>query len=511
MPFSKRTEARAPLSYRYRTFFPGLLALGFAASGCNQLFDIERGTYVEPGDGGGHPCEGSISVKIASDFSGTATDIAIPYHFGLYDYLRKLNDTGGIRGCPIEIEVADNHYDPQTTATVIDAWRSGDSKWSKVVTVFVFGTGPTMRVGPQLMAEHKVIIPGSYAGSLASPVPVSKDISYPVVNDTFQQIRFSERKTSAGWPYVFFPLTDYGTAIRLGVQSAWRLTPGKIAMAHDTADACSYCAEPLAAGKSYVESLPGMSLGRDLIFPQTSSQADAPKINDAVQKYFAEEITHVIADPSYVPVSWIWSGNSVFGSSTLGAAVAVAQKTIAADTRIPPAVASKWTLRVIANNWGIGETTSGTCGAGCDDIFYGLFPVPRYGDLKNASVMATLVALHDAYTAKDFAPNPPMPARRSGDHRDVRYVQGFAAGVLWEKGMLAAIDAGHSNPTGEDLKQAFETFRQVDLGITAGPVTFTATDHRPQSEESVYKLDSNGNLAWVDNYQVELVQDWLGY
>ena len=36
-------------------------------------------------------------------------------------------------------------------------------------------------------------------------------------------------------------------------------------------------------------------------------------------------------------------------------------------------------------------------------------------------------------------------------------------------------------------------------------------DHRPQSEESVYKLDGNGNLAWVDNYQVELVQEWLGY
>src|SRR5262249_28731766 len=155
-------------------------------------------------------------------------------------------------------------------------------------------------------------------------------------NEAFQQADFSERKTSAGWPYVFFPLTDYGTAIRLGIQAAWSIAPGRIAMAHDTAEACPYCVEPLAAGKSYVASLPGMRLGRDLIFPQTSDAADAPKIADAVRKYFEEEIAEVAADPNYVPVSWIWSGNSVFGSSNLGAAVAVAQRTISTDPRVPP-------------------------------------------------------------------------------------------------------------------------------------------------------------------------------
>lgn len=39
----------------------------------------------------------------------------------------------------------------------------------------------------------------------------------------------------------------------------------------------------------------------------------------------------------------------------------------------------------MANNWGIGETTSQIRGADRNDgRFYGLFPVPRNGDLNNS-------------------------------------------------------------------------------------------------------------------------------
>lgn len=93
----------------------GSLALLYAtlmvpSTGCAQALDIDSDPKVT-----GFKCEGTLHVRIASDFSGTATDIGIPHFFGIYDYLRKQNAKGGIRGCPIEIKVSDNHYDPTTT------------------------------------------------------------------------------------------------------------------------------------------------------------------------------------------------------------------------------------------------------------------------------------------------------------------------------------------------------------------------------------------------------------
>jgi branched-chain amino acid transport system substrate-binding protein len=479
---------------------------------CAAIVGIESDpqvTAITQGDG---KCTGTLHVRIASDFSGTTTDIAIPYHFGLYDYLRELNESGGLRGCPIDIQVADNGYDPKVTDDVVQRWRDTDPSWADVSTVFIFGTGPTTRVGPQLGVEKKVIIPGSYAGSLATPVPQSKDVGYEVLNAQFQTGEFSEHKDSPGWPYVFFPATDYGTAIRLGIQAVWTLAPGRMAMAHDTEDRCLYCTDPLAAGKSYLRTLDGMSVGRDLVFPQTSSEADEKVILDAVAAYFAQEADHVVADSTYVPVTWVWTGNSVFASSKLGKGVALAQQTLAADARIPAATRAKWKIRVMANNWGIGETTPTICGPTCNDIFYGLFPVPRYGDIENAGGMAALVALHDKYGARDVQPSPPMPARKPTDYRDVRYVQGYVAAAMWRRGMEAAIDAGHPHPSGEDLKTALEAFKQYALdGLTSGPISFTAQDHRPQASATVYKLSVDGHFQFVNKYSIGLIPSWLGY
>lgn len=62
------------------------------------------------------------------------------------------------------------------------------------------------------------------------------------------------------------------------------------------------------------------------------------------------------------------------------------------------------------------------------------------------------------------------------------------------------------------IKNALEKFTQEDMeGMTAGPISFTTTDHRPQSNESIYKLDQNGTLSFVNRFNIGLVPDWLGY
>jgi branched-chain amino acid transport system substrate-binding protein len=458
-------------------------------------------------------CQGTVYVRVVSDFSGTATDIAVPHFWGLYDYLRKLNQTGGIHGCPIDIQVADNKYDPATTSSIVQNWRTSDPHWGDVSTLFIFGTGPTEAAGPQLMKEKKTVIPGSYAGAFGSPVPVNKVVAYPAVDSQFSETTLNTNLSSPGWPYVFFPATDYSTGIRIAIQAAWAIAPGRVGMAHDTADNCAYCTAPLPAGQSYVRSLPGMSLGRDLIIPQTSdaSAATFAQITQSVDDYFQAEIAQVVADPNYKPVAWLWSGNSVTSSALLAAAVAAEQQAIAANTQIPEALRSSWTLRVIANNWGLNESSLPICGSACAGVLYGIFPVPRFGDLQNSALMADVVALHDEF-GNDPSPAPPMTPRTPDQYEEVTYVQGYVAGLMWAKGMEAAIAAGHSNPSGEDLKSALEGFDAVDTGgLTSGPISFSSTDHRPQSSESIYVVNPNNSFTFVSKYSIDLVSDWLGY
>lgn len=484
-------------SSSFRIEYGRLAALGLGLvllPACGEILGVESEPLLF------HDCAGTLRVRITNDEKGTASDIAPPYNHGVLDYMRHLNDTeGGLRGCPIDVDMQDAQYDPAETERVIDTWRQ-QPEWSEVSTLFVFGTGPTTLVAAKLMAEKKILIPGSYAGSLATPVQLSKDISYTQVGADGGTFPTSERKDSPGYPYLFFPATDYSTAIRIGIQAAWALAPGRIAMVHDTADACAYCVDPLVAGKTYVQLLPNMLLGEDLMVPQTTSTADAAAITSKVTSYIQKEIDKKLADSSYVPVSWLWTGNSVFSSSLVGKAVSEAQRLINDQLM----GSDRWTLRVMANNWGIGETTPEVCGTGCNNIFYGLFPVPRYGDLRNSVGMDELLKIHDEYRLKD------------GDelekYRDVRYVQGYAAALMWRQAVERAIDAGHNTPSGADLREALESFDQVTLdGMTAGPISFTAGDHRPQSNEAIYKINGQGVLEFVDRYSIRLDDEWLGY
>jgi hypothetical protein len=475
-----------------------LLGLGLVTlPACGEIeIRDEKTPPVETDDN----CKGALRVRIITDDTGPFPAIAQPYTYGVYDYLRSLNDSGGLRGCRIDVDIKDAHYDVIATQAAIDDWRK-QPEWPEVSSVFVLGTGPVVFVAPELMAEKKVIIAGAYNGMLATPVEFSEDVHFPEVNADGDKIDTSERKVSDGFPYVFFPATDYSTAIRIGMQVVSKVNAGRIAMLHGASNTCNYCVDPLAAGKSYIATLPNMLLGEDLIVPQTSNPADEASIIQAVNGYVQREIDKVKVDPSYKPVNWFWSGNVLLASSLIAKAVAQAQTLIDQAFTDPK---QRWQLRVMANNWGIDETTSATCGAACNNIVYGLFPVPSYGDVQNAGGMLDLMSTHDTYRQKD---GQPLDA-----YRDVRYVQGYAAALMWHKAVELALATGHTSPTGEDLKNALESFREVDLkGMTASPVSFSAKDHRPQSAEGVYLINEKGALTFIDRYSINLDPTWLGY
>ena len=79
----------------------------------------------------------------------------------------------------------------------------------------------------------------------------------------------------------------------------------------------------------------------------------------------------------------------------------------------------------MANNWGIGETSPSICGPKCAGVLYGVFPVPIYGDTRNSSGMSKMLDLHNTYRQKDGDP--------ADKYQDIRYVQGYAAALMWRE------------------------------------------------------------------------------
>jgi ABC-type branched-subunit amino acid transport system substrate-binding protein len=445
-----------------------------------------------------------LRVRVTTDDSGTAQDIAKPYSQAIYDYMRDLQAGGGLRGCDVDVVVADGHYDATVTSQVVTTW-SQQPNWSEVASLFIFGTGPTKTVTGMSEVGGKLIIPGSYAGAFTSPKSLSVNVTYPDVSSQGQSMLMSN-KSSPGYPYVFFPATDYSTGIRIAIDAAWEIQPGKIVMVYDST--CAYCTDPLVAGKAHVISKPGMVLAQDVgDVPQTSDPTQIPTIAMEIKTLLDGEIAKVQADPNYSPVRWLWCGNSVTSCAGVAKGAGQANADIQAQVTDP---ARQWKVRVIANNWGIGETSSALCGstgsaADCDDVLYGLFPVPRYSDTSHASGMQALLDLHDRWALRD------MEEAGISTYQDVRYVQGYAAALMWRKAVDAALDAGHATPTGDDLKNALEQFDQVVLaGMTAGAISFTPTDHRPQGSEWVYYLHA-GALTLDNSYSLSLDPAWLGY
>lgn len=80
-----------------------------------------------------------------------------------------------------------------------------------------------------------------------------------------------------------------------------------------------------------------MTLGRDLIIPQTSSSTDDPTIARSVNDYFVKEVTEFkranAAAWTYVPVQWRWSGNSVYASAVLGREMVKARRALSTPIR----------------------------------------------------------------------------------------------------------------------------------------------------------------------------------
>lgn len=453
-------------------------------------------------------CVGTIPVKIIIDFTGATRGVATPYFFGEYDYLRELNEKGGIAGCPIDIQYADYGYDLVRAEQIYNGWKD-QSEWPRVAAVFGFGSGDTAKLGPLAKAAKVPLISASYAGDIATPDAINKPISVPEVGPTFVETSITTTKVSDGYPYNFFAGTDYSTAIRTAVYHASLLGGKRVAFFGCTA---AYCQSPLAAGKTYAQRL-GMGIGRDLVL-ELSGDTEAGYLTK-IRAYFQAEADHKAATPNYNEVDWVWVANTTNTASWIGKAVAQVNAERAADG------GTSGPIKLLVNTWGFDETLYTACGAACVDNVFGMLPFATYGD-PAAIEMSKVIALHDKWRTTDQAAGPdagvdggiltenglPVPAASYGN---VRYVQGYVSARLFQLAAEAAVAAGQG-VNGETVKAGFETLNRVDTGGLTDKLTFKPKDHRPQSTEAIYKINATGKLQRVPPDRTIFLEDeWLGW
>jgi branched-chain amino acid transport system substrate-binding protein len=93
------------------------------------------------------------------------------------------------------------------------------------------------------------------------------------------------------------------------------------------------------------------------------------------------------------------------------------------------------------------------------------------------------------------------------DTHDAMYVRGWCYVLVWTEALKRADKAGKLS--GEGVKAALETFQDFDMGGLTNPITYTPTDHRPETKTAIYQI-KGGKLAKVAEYDMPRKPEWLG-
>ncbi|MFO0680278.1 MAG: hypothetical protein U0169_27390, partial [Polyangiaceae bacterium] len=234
------------------------------------------------------------------------------------------------------------------------------------------------------------------------------------------------------------------------------------------------------------------------------------------------------------PVDWIWMGNTSKTTAYLAQAIdnlKTRKRPPSPDDSLAVQTAlAGLNLNVIVNNWGFDEMLFPSCGPmdatnGCVERVHGIMPFTAYGDVsRGSSEMPKVVALHDKWRARDARSSdggtgdgatigvpPDGGSLTTPSYANVRYVQGYVSAMMFKVAVERVIASG-KELTGPNVKEAFETFKQVDTGGLSDKLSFGPNDHRPQSTETLYKFNAAGKLVpEPPSRTISLDDKWLGW
>jgi branched-chain amino acid transport system substrate-binding protein len=402
------------------------------------------------------PIQGTLSVRTLMAKTGPTSDNGAEYYQGIRDALREANDKGGIRGYLIDEVFFDHAYNIPAAQAKYNEWKA-DPSWQDVLMFFSWGTPDSEAFAADSQVEGKPFISGSYATTLATPTPQSRQVVMP--DGSYQTF------STAGAPYNFFAGTDYSTQIRIAMRFIKDRGGRKISFAFCTTS--SFCKQPIPAGKTYATEI-GLAIAPDFV----------PELNDTEAMIETKMQQYAAAHPD---VDWFWVGNSTV--STIA--------TIKAARKYMPSA------RLIANLYGFDER----CGTDCAGNAYVVMSFAAFGENTQPG-MAEVVRIHNKWRKAD--------GHDANLFKNVRYVQGFVSFLMFQKGLEALINQGREI-NGRNLKDVMETFDNLNVGGLTAPISFTPEDHRPTDRTRIYSVNEFGRFKFENEVKVTLQTDWLGW
>ena len=321
----------------------------------------------------------------------------------------------------------------------------------KVMAVLGWGTNDTVALAPTVSQDKMPYVSASYAGELTDP-----------------------SKT----PFNFFASPDYSTAARAAItvwfEEVWTKDPrfgaersagAKPRFVAFYGKATPYASAPIKAIKEQAVLL-GFEVGPDQDVPLTALDSKS----------------QVLAAKEFKP-HLVWHGDTVNGVATA----------------LKDAKALGLGADHIINTYGFEETLPTLVGDAAE-VAMGIAPTAYYGE--NVKGMDTIIA-----SAKKYNPNTPQ------ESRTIHTVKAWDNVSILKAALEQADKAGKLN--GEGIRAAFESFKDLDVGFGAAPMTWTAADHRPTSLVNVYQI-KGGKFAKVKTIDLkakyaELWPKWIGY
>ena len=299
---------------------------------------------------------------------------------------------------------------------------------------------------------------------------ITKD-KMPYVSASYSAHLTNPKKT----PYNLFAAVDYSTNARAAI-TAWfdkrwpkhkdygKRKPRFVTSYHF---AHPYCSAPIKAIKDQAKIL-GFDVGPD----------------QNVTLFAIDAKSQVLAMKDF-KADLVWHGNTTMSvSATVRDAYALG---LGADH--------------IVNNWGFDENLPRLAGKASEGVM-GATVCEFFGN--DVPMMNKVVEY-----AKKYNPGVPL------EKRLVRTVQAWANTLaLWEA-MKRADKAGALNGEGI-LKKGFETFRNLDIGLSVPPLNYTDTDHRIAGKVPIYEI-KGGKFQIVEvvdlrgRWSGKWEKEWLGW
>ena len=324
--------------------------------------------------------------------------------------------------------------------------------FDRVTAVLGWGTGDTEALSPIINRDKIPYVSASYSAHLTDP-----------------------KKT----PYNLFFSADYSTNARACLTAwfdeIWMKDPAfkdrrekgdKPRFLCFYAFATPYSSAPIKAVKDQAKML-GFEVGPDQDVSLTALDTKS----------------QVLAAAKFKP-DVIWHGNT----------------TMSVSTGIKDTYAQQLGAWHIINNWGFDENLPRLAGEAANNAI-GAVPCAFFGED---------VPLMDQVVAYAKKMNPGVPA----ENRLIRTIQAWGAVmVLWEA-MKIADKTGKL--TGKSIMEAFETFKDLDIGLGIPPVSYTPTDHRPTSQAQAYiykdgKFQLLEKIDFKERWPEKWEKEWLGW